>query len=377
MKLVINAIPIRPGGGLTVLLGVLDGLRRNRDPLDITVLTGAPETTAAVQNSATADRVETYLSEAGAAKSFLWQNFLVGNFVRDSGADILLAFNHYVLNVPCHQVIYHLNLRRFSREHRSGGPLERLKENIRDWSARRAMHHAAVNVYESGFLRRAAEVAVPHASTRRRVIYIGLPDEVIDSATTTSDVYDGRPRLIAVTSPIAHKDNPTMLRTMAELQRRAPEVAWHLDVVGGTDPVAWKPFQEFARQLKVDRRITWHGYCDHGRMDTLLRRSLCLLSTSRMESFAMVAIESMARRCPPIVARTAAMPESVGDAGLLVTPGAAGEFADAILQLHRQPEKRRDFVQRGLQWIEPFRWSTCGNQFRRLFDEIVQQKAAA
>jgi glycosyltransferase involved in cell wall biosynthesis len=377
MKLAINAMSLQRGGGLTVLLGLLDGLSRAQPHLETTVLACAQETVDAVQASGNADVIATCLQNAGTARTFLWQNLALGKHLRANHFDLLLAVNHYLTGIPCPQVVYHLNLRRFSREHRSTRLWDRVQEGVRDWSARQALHRATVNVFESEYLRQAAERMVPGQTGRNRVIYIGLPDATVDHATTMTNLSGGEPRLIAVTSPLPHKDNPTMLRTVAELVRQWPDVDWHLDVVGGTDPNAWAPFRQLAAQLGIADRVTWHGYCDQKRLNELLRRSLCMLSTSCLESFAMVAVEAMARRCPPIVARTAAMPESVGSAGVLVSPGDEREFADAVYRIYSQPTWRSALVDRGLHWIQRLRWSACGRQFANVFSEATGRTAAA
>ena len=64
----------------------------------------------------------------------------------------------------------------------------------------------------------------------------------------------------------------------------------------------------------------------------------------------------MARRCPTIAARAAAIPEIVHDAGILVEPMNPAAFANAVLELYDDPAKRADYVERGLRRIQDFSW---------------------
>jgi len=65
------------------------------------------------------------------------------------------------------------------------------------------------------------------------------------------------------------------------------------------------------------------------------------------------------------------MPESIGDAGLLATPGDAKSFASAVHRLADSPELRDDLVQRGRKRIAGFRWKECGVAFARLINERI------
>jgi len=398
VHLAINAIPLRPGGGLTVILGLLTGLRETHMPLKITVFARHPETVRAIRESNKADHVEVILAGAGAARSTFWQNWRFGKVLQQHRVDVLLGINHHLKSVHCPQIVYHLNLRRFIKLEDVASPLETLRETFRNIASKRALQSADVNVFESEYLRSRAFATYPHIQdkslsqnpaggcqrARNRALrngfgtcsksvvsYIGLPDEVVERSQGTSAQYAGNPSLLAVTSPFAHKDNPTLLRTMAELIRREPEVDWSLRVAGGGNSADWQKFLALASELGVLERVNMLGFCPHDKLDHLLRSSLCLIAPSVMESFAMVALEAMARRCPAIVANTTAMPESVGDAAILTTPRSPEAFADAVQKVYHETEFREQLIQRGLAWIQGFRWSRCGQDFAQIIERLV------
>ena len=371
MRVAINAIALRPGGGLTVLLGLMRGLQQSSGPLDIVVFCRHSATRDAIIETGSADQIESVLQDAHQLKAQLWQHFRLRRHLQRCRADVLLTFNHYLPNMPCPQVVYHINLRRFVPLNDAETSLEWVKEKIRNHAAHSALRRATANVFESNYLR---DAAIRSSSTSRpddAVSYIGLPDELVDEAPFQADKFDGRPQMLAITSPYTHKDNPVLIETLAELVRRDPNVDWRLEVAGGERADAWRLEQSLAEQLDVANRVRWHGFCSQSKLDQLSRQSLCLLAPSRLESFALIALEAMARRCPSVVARAAAMPESVGHAALLATPGDVGEFADAVQELYHRPELRQRLVNAGLEWIQDFRWSRCGKEFYELFERIA------
>ena len=80
----------------------------------------------------------------------------------------------------------------------------------------------------------------------------------------------------------------------------------------------------------------------------------------------------MARGCPPVVADCSAMPESLGDAGLLASPGDPTSFAEKVIAIHDSPELRNRLVERGHERIKGFTWTACGQQFAELFEQLTQ-----
>ena len=373
MKLVINAITIDPGGGMTVVKGLVHGLRHVSPEMDITVLTSYQPTYESISSLGNATKVVQILPGASPWLLFLWQNIRLGKWLQLNHADILLTVNLFVHNIGCPQVVYHLNQLRFTKPLCLAGFWSSPQDWVRDWLAHRALSSANGNVFCSRFLLETAQNVHSCAINNAYVIYYGRPLEPQPS-NYDFNVQSNSRRIVAITSPSEHKDNPTLIRTLAQLINKSPDTDWRLDIAGGTDPSKWEPTRCLARDLGVLDRVTWHGFSDHKKISDLLSHSLCYISTSRVEAFPTVVPEAMSWGCPPVVANCAAMPESVGDAGLLVIPGSAESFSEAILCLATNPGLREDLVRRGDLWSKQFSWFNCGSQFRKIFKDLVVGK---
>jgi glycosyltransferase involved in cell wall biosynthesis len=72
------------------------------------------------------------------------------------------------------------------------------------------------------------------------------------------------------------------------------------------------------------------GRVDDEVLDVLYRRALALVFPSLHEGFGQPVVEAMQRGCPVVVARSGALPEVVGDAGVLIAPLDPIAWADAI-----------------------------------------------
>ncbi len=374
MRVMIDAIPTKPGGGLTVLLGLLRGWRQIGAPLDLCVLVAHDETESELRATGAVDRLVRVAVGAGAARAFLWQNYNLGRLAAQERAEVVIGNNHYLFNLPCPQVVHHHNLWRFITPDLDVAPVPGMTNRIRDWNARVALRRATANVFVSEFLRHQAEQFEPESKLRNHVVRNGLDDELIDRARLARTAFDGRPQLVAIQSANPHKDNETMVRTLAELVRLAPSVPWHLKVAGSAGRGGWSSVQQLASDLAVGDRITWCGFCHVPQLDQMLRESVCLLATSVLEAGPLPVIEAMARGCVPVASRIPSNVEFVGDAGLLVEPRNPTAFAAAVWEVYSRPEYRAALVAKGSERIEQFRWSRCAAHFQKILELATGQR---
>ncbi len=376
IHVVLNAIPLRPGGGLTVLLGVIEGAASQADyDLEMTVICSADETRDAIELQGVASKVLQPIRNGSQLQRLIWTNWSAPSFVRSLNPDIFFSVNHFVDRIPVPQIVYHLSMLGFLPIDPEFGLIRKAAETIRNRSAARALQFAAANVFESAHIETMARKIHPHEQQLDGVIYIGLPGELVNlerSKKGESKTTSTSSQIFSITNHNPHKDNPTLIRAFARLVQLKPEVEWSLKIAGGLFPELWQPHMTLAKELGVYDRIEWLGFVSQADLTKLLQESLCLISTSRIESFCMVALESMARGCPAIVADTSSMPESVADAGVLVPPGDVDAFADAVVKFYMSEEYRNKFVQKGYNHIQRFTWANCGKKFADLFKETIR-----
>lgn len=372
MKLAIHALPITPGGGLTALLGLLEGWRRTGCRLHVTVLNSHAASLDALRASGLVDQLEPVLVGAGSGRTFAWQTAQLPRWIRRSAADVVLATNHYVAGLRAPLVVHHQNLYRFAARAETGRGFS-FTDVLRDRLARQALRHASANVFISRYLQDSASRRYPGEvdAARSRVIYNGVPGAWLNRAAQAPDVYQGAPRLIAVQSAARHKDNPTLIGMLAELVRRAPEVDWRLRIAGGSGRGSWADVRRQADELGVGGRVEFLGHLGPEALEAEFRAALCLVFTSVLEAFGLPPIEAMASRCPAVAAGVTAMPEVIGDAGLLVEPGQAASFADAVLRLWESPALRTERVEAGLRQAARFSWDESARQFYEVFEHVL------
>ena len=371
VHVVFNAMSLRPGGGVTVLLGVIDGLVSQSDAnYRISVICSAEDTRAAIANQQKADEVHIVCPNQGIFKRHFWTLLSMPKMVKRLNPDLFVSVNQYIRGISCPQVVYHLNLLRFMPIAPGSSLRHRLAETIRNKTSLKALKHASSNVFESDYLRQCAREIHSGNAVNDQVIYVGLPERCAEQPKLSPECVN-RNQIVSLTNPNEHKNNRTLLNMLAELVQRRPEVDWRLVIAGGANAEKWKPYEAYAEELGVRERIEWLGFVNQDELTRHIRKSLCLVTTSLVESFCMVALEAMARGCPAIVADCTSMPESVGDAGLLAEPENPTSFSDCILKYYDDESFRADYISRGFDRVSEFSWERCGEEFSNLFKSLL------
>ncbi|MCA1842016.1 MAG: glycosyltransferase family 4 protein, partial [Actinobacteria bacterium] len=101
------------------------------------------------------------------------------------------------------------------------------------------------------------------------------------------------------------------------------------------------------------------GRIDEVTLDALYRGAAALAIPSRSEGFGLPALEAMARGCPVVASKAGALPEVVGDAGLLVPPGDSDSLAAALDQILTDEALAGSLGAAGHRRAGTFTWAAC------------------
>ncbi|MFT4036425.1 MAG: glycosyltransferase family 4 protein [Patulibacter sp.] len=143
------------------------------------------------------------------------------------------------------------------------------------------------------------------------------------AARTARPPADGRHTILSIARLVWEKGHQDVLRALALLRRRGIE-NWRLVIVGVGGEA--QRLRGHADNLGVADLVEWRGWVAYDELVDVYAEASCLVLGSLPirnweEQFGMVLTEAMAAHVPVVASASGAIPEVVGDDGLLYTPG--------------------------------------------------------
>lgn len=201
---------------------------------------------------------------------------------------------------------------------------------------------------------------------RLRVVYNGIDTQTFYPSPKTRRLEN---RLVTVISGnIAVKGLDYLLEAFAVLRRQHP---LELFVIGkgAKTPEVQKMVTNLGIEdyVKFAGEVTTEELADHYRLATIV------VVPSTYEGFGLPAAEAMACAAPVVSTSAGALPEVVGDAGVLVPPGDTKALVDSISALLANVEKRRSLGEAGYQRvIRNFNWRTAASRTLDIYAEKLE-----
>jgi glycosyltransferase involved in cell wall biosynthesis len=169
------------------------------------------------------------------------------------------------------------------------------------------------------------------------------------------------------------KNLPRLLEAMALARRQAnlPPL-----VLVGAPGWQHERILAQARQQGIEDHIVFAGYIPREHLPGVYAAASALLYPSLYEGFGLPPLEAMGCGTPVLASNTSAMPEVIGDGGLLVDPRDVQAIAEGILRITQDERLRHQMVERGLELARRFRWNEAARRTLRAIDEACSPSSA-
>ncbi len=142
----------------------------------------------------------------------------------------------------------------------------------------------------------------------------------------------------------------------------------------------WKVGVDFTDEQKafiqtqgLENYVSYLGKPDKSTLIQIYNAADILIAPSLHEGFGITLLEAMACGIPVITSNVSAMPEVVGDAGILVEPNDYQAIADSVCRLQSDPIYYQELVKRGLARAKLFTWEKTGEKIAQIYEKLVRQ----
>jgi glycosyltransferase involved in cell wall biosynthesis len=238
-------------------------------------------------------------------------------------------------------------------------------EMKRDWGAivqqhaLRADHVIVISAFTAGEVHQ--RLGVP--MSRITVCRPGAPDWTPRAAAPP----DGYILFVGTLEP--RKNIGGLLEAYTQLLRRRPD-APRLILAGRALPAS-KPWLDALSRPPLAGKAVHLGYVDDGEREALYKGASVLVLPSFNEGFGLPVLEAMTVGVPVIAASRGALPEVLGDAGILVEPDDPEALADAMERMTTDTMLARTLAATGIRRTRLFDWTASARALRGAYDDAV------
>lgn len=164
-----------------------------------------------------------------------------------------------------------------------------------------------------------------------------------------------------------HKNHINLLKAINLLVADIPDI--HLILVG-SEKNSMKEVVQYIIEQKLTDNITIKGFVSDGNITYLYRHAVGMIMPSYFGPTNIPPLEAMALGCPVAVSNKYAMPEQVGDAGLLFNPDSPEEIAECIRKLWLDENIRREMIRKGYQRMGKWNVESFTERLQKIVNRI-------
>lgn len=377
MRVLVNGLSARLGGGQTYLLNLLRHVPQDAGwkifllcpaSLDLTDLPGNVE------------RVESGLKLDNPFRRAIWERFNLGKLASKLDADLLFCPGGLLptgsLPAGLKTAVTFQNMLPFDMAQRKRYPLG--YRRLRDWLLERglssAMRKADLVIFISRFAQEFILAKLGHLSGRSVVIPHGIDPRFFPGADNPLPLPVDAPagEYFLYVSFIDHyKSQIEVVRAFAQVQKLSKTRA-SLLLVGAENPPYGEALRREIDSLKLGDVVKVMGNLPHHELPALYQHARINLFASCTENCPNILLEMMASGRPALVSDRGPMPEFGGHTVIYFDPDNVEQLVERWMSLLSAPERGERMAQQAMERVSAMQWEKAASSTWNALAEIVR-----
>jgi glycosyltransferase involved in cell wall biosynthesis len=141
-------------------------------------------------------------------------------------------------------------------------------------------------------------------------------------------------------------------------------------VLAGLNGWLWEEVYETVDNLDLAKHVAFLGRVPDEDLVYLYNAASLFVHPSFYEGFGLTPLEAMTCGAPVIVSNTSALPEVVGDAGLMIDPHDLEGLTVALWRMLTDRELRQSYVEKGWQRAKCFSWEKAAEKTLEVYHKV-------
>ena len=168
----------------------------------------------------------------------------------------------------------------------------------------------------------------------------------------------------AVTWP--HKNHVRLLEAIADLRDRRG-LRMQLVCTGSRWPDFWPTVEQRLKDLHLESQVTFLGFLSEADLRAVYQLSQFLVMPTLFEADSCPIHEAWSEGIPVASSNHTALPDQVGDAGLMFDAKDVPSIAETLARMTTDAELRRQLVERGYRRVKDFDWTRTARAYRAVY----------
>jgi glycosyltransferase involved in cell wall biosynthesis len=381
MKVLIDALSARSGGGTTYMQYMPQALARQGAPIDFTVLLSHQYQSDIARSLPGEVSVVDADLPTSLPRRWWYLQTVLPRLLRQGRFDVLFAVAEgSYLRLPCPLVLLARNPSIYAELSLFGNQRWRLllHRMMRQPLVIPSLWRAARVVCVSETFRReiCEKTRIPVSKTQ--VVCHGLSPlfragEDSEHNNSTGDTLSLKyPFILSVSTVNPHKNYETLIRAFSQVVRLPQLSAYHLMIAGGIGVSStYKMLLALIDELDLKDKVHFLGHIAHEDLVSYYRAARVFVFPSRLETFGHPLVEAMASGTPIVSSDLAVCREICQNAALYFAPQNDNRLASHVQSVLLNPDLRQELARRGLERSQIFSWDTAAQQMTEIFRQVA------
>ncbi|HEY0740057.1 MAG TPA: glycosyltransferase family 1 protein [Chryseosolibacter sp.] len=166
-----------------------------------------------------------------------------------------------------------------------------------------------------------------------------------------------------------HKNHARLVEAFAKIAERFDDVSL---VLTGKKRDEFENVFSLVAKLQLQNRVIHTGYVDNEDLPGLYQNAYALVMPSLFESVSIPVYEAFLNRTAVCCSNVVALPEQVGDAGLLFDPRSVDSITDAMTRVMENPALRDRLVEAGTLQISKVTTASYAKELHEMLGKILE-----
>lgn len=380
MRVLVNALSARLGGGQTYLLNLLHRVPQDADWKVFLLCPGNLDLTGLPGNI---ERVEPSLVLDNPFRRAIWERFNLGRLAARLEVDLLFCPGGLLplgaLPPRLKTAVTFQNMLPFDLAQRKRYPLG--YRRLRDWLLERglasAMRRADLVIFISCYAQEFIQRKLGRLAGRSIVIPHGIDPRFFSPADTPLPLLEGVPAggyFLYVSFIDHYKSQIEVVRAFAQVRQLSGTQA-SLLLVGAENPPYGQALRREINSLNLDGVVRVMGNLPHHELPALYQHARINLFASCTENCPNILLEMMASGRPALVSNRGPMPEFGGQTVSYFDPENLKHLVERWMALLSDPERGEAMAQRAMERVALMQWRNAASSTWDAMAEIVRATA--